>query len=215
MPSTELLRKDAIMLQERAQAFLVESEEDNLAAGKFLLAVREMRRKVKAAFDPIVEAAHAAHKTAVAKRKEYLEPVERAERTVKRSIAAYLEAERRRREEEHRRRVAAEIKAAEDRRLEEAAALEAQGMGHEAEAILEEPAEPVWVEPVEAPAAAKGVSARRDFDFEVVDPDLLPRRYLVPDLKAIRETVKRLGTQAEIPGIRVFTRTSVVARGGR
>lgn len=58
----------------------------------------------------------------------------------------------------------------------------------------------------------KDVSLVEGWDFEIVDPSKLPRQYLVPDIQAIRGVVKALGDKAEIPGVKVFPKTTVVRR---
>lgn len=62
-------------------------------------------------------------------------------------------------------------------------------------------------------AQADNVSVIASWDFEIVDVKLLPREYLIPDEKAIRGVVKSLGGEAAIPGVRVFTKDTVVRRG--
>jgi hypothetical protein len=48
-------------------------------------------------------------------------------------------------------------------------------------------------------------SHREDWDFEIVDESLLERQFLSPDLKKIREAVKKGGLR-ESPGLRIFNR---------
>jgi hypothetical protein len=48
-------------------------------------------------------------------------------------------------------------------------------------------------------------SHREVWDFEIVDESLLERQFLSPDLKKIREAVKKGGLR-ESPGLRIFNR---------
>jgi hypothetical protein len=48
--------------------------------------------------------------------------------------------------------------------------------------------------------------------FEVTDPSQVPREYLMVDEKKIRGVVNSLGTDAKIPGVRVWVEKSVRAR---
>jgi hypothetical protein len=66
--------------------------------------------------------------------------------------------------------------------------------------------------PIPEPAAASGVSMRDVLDFEIVDPAAVPRRYCVPDPTLIREVIRAAGDIVDIPGVRVFRRTSVAVR---
>lgn len=66
--------------------------------------------------------------------------------------------------------------------------------------------------PVPAPAAASGVAVKEVLDFEIVDPAAVPRRYCSPDPAVIREVLRVAGDIVEIPGVRVFKRSSVMVR---
>jgi exonuclease VII large subunit len=48
--------------------------------------------------------------------------------------------------------------------------------------------------------------------FEVTNPELVPREYLMVDEKKIRGVVNSLGTDADIPGVRVWIEKSIRAR---
>lgn len=58
-----------------------------------------------------------------------------------------------------------------------------------------------------------GVTVREVYDWEVVDEALVPREYLTVDASAVGKAV-RAGTR-EIPGLRIFKTTSVIARTAR
>lgn len=55
-----------------------------------------------------------------------------------------------------------------------------------------------------------GTSVR--WEFEIENESLLPREYLCPDLKEIGRVVAEFKDRANIPGVRVFTRTGVSVR---
>lgn len=61
---------------------------------------------------------------------------------------------------------------------------------------------------------AKGISAREEWDFEIVDANAVPREYLMIDEKVIRAMVKARKGQTKIPGVRVFSRKNLAARAG-
>lgn len=54
-----------------------------------------------------------------------------------------------------------------------------------------------------------GVQFAEVTDFEIEDPEALPDTLKVPDTKAVRKMVQALGTEADIPGVRVFRKKQV------
>lgn len=166
----------------------------------------EMRRTVKAylgkvaeVFDPIIKAAHAAHKTAVEQKKRLEAPAVEAERLLNQTLVAYeqeqahlrreaeaaAQRECKRKEAEARAQAAAEVKRlqefAEEERLQHALEAEARGDAVMAERLLEEPLPVVEAPPVVVfmppPAVdvpkADGLSFRDAWRAEVEDLALL------------------------------------------
>nr|WP_320131966.1 hypothetical protein [uncultured Holophaga sp.] len=70
------------------------------------------------------------------------------------------------------------------------------------------------VVPVIAPvkATAAGTSFRKAWKAEVVDADLIPREYLIPDLQLLGQIAREQKELASIPGVRFFAVESI---GGR
>lgn len=208
---------------ERARLLVVDTDASFVEAGELLTAIKALRKEVDDAFDPIVAAAHKAHKIACEQKKRAEAPLLEAERILKGSLAAY-HAEQQRKAREEQLRLEAEARARdEERRIAEAAALEAQGRPEEAERVLDE--EPVLVDaPVVAPPTPKveGVSIREKWTAEVVDkaaliaavaqnPTLQP--LLVPDMQALSRMAGALKGELRIPGVRVRREQVVAARG--
>lgn len=54
-----------------------------------------------------------------------------------------------------------------------------------------------------------GLSLRQSWDGEVVDPAKIPRKYLVPDLKALKAATRTAGGDPGIPGWRARASTTV------
>jgi hypothetical protein len=165
-------------------------------AGEWLRTIKGYLGRVAEVFDPIVDAAHKAHKVAVEQRKGLLTHALDAERTLKARMALYeQEQERKRREAEaaaarerarleaeERERVAAEQKRlqaeAEEKRLAEAVQAEQRGDTETAERLVSAPVDiapvvskPVFVPPIMAPPAPRveGVSFRDEWSAEVTD----------------------------------------------
>lgn len=163
-------KERALSLPERAKNVTVTSPEECLFAEEMLAECRAMELEIHAAFDPIVERAFAAHKSAVAQLKKYIEPIEAGRKAIKGKIAAY-------RNEAERARLQAQMQAqaearriAEERALAEAIQAEADGDIATANAIMEEP---VYVPPVivqrTAPPATRLSAERSTWRAEEVD----------------------------------------------
>lgn len=60
--------------------------------------------------------------------------------------------------------------------------------------------------------APKGITYREQYTFRIVDEKLLPREFLMPDEKKIREYVAQYGQQHPIPGVVVEKTVGVIAR---
>lgn len=228
-PVADKLESEVPAVVQQANAITVTDPASAAKAADFLRTIKTMLGRVADAYDGIVEAAHKAHKTAVAKRKEFTDPLQQAESVIKRRIGDYQMAEERkrreledklRREAEEAARIETErLRAAEEtRRLEEAMALEASGDKVAADEILEAPVvvEQVIAAPViVAPTAPKleGVSGRTTWRYRIINAALIPREYLMPNETMIGGTVRAQKDKTKIPGVEVYPDTSISARG--
>ena len=204
----------ALTIPKEAKALRVVDVVTYARAGEVLVAVKELRRQIDAAFNPIIQKAHETHREALAQKKKAEAPLVEAEGIIKPQIAAYqAEQERIRRAEEA--RIRAELaKAEEEARLQAAIEAEAEGRKEEAEEILEEP---VQVAPVVLPKAMpklEGVSTRKIWKYRIVDESKIPREYMMPDLAKIGGVARSLGDKARIPGVEIYPE-AIVAAGGR
>lgn len=208
------------------------------AAAECLRGVKSYLRRVAEVFDPIISAAHRAHKVAVEQRKRLEVVALDAERALKAGMAEYeretarraeeaaraaeqererLEAEARTQAEIEQQRIRAE---AEERRLDAAIAAEEAGDSAKAERLL---AAPVLV-PVVAPAPvfmaapqasspkAAGIAFRTDWDFEIIDAAAIPRTYLIPDVAKLRGLVRATRGTLAIPGVRIFEKRVTIVK---
>lgn len=132
-----------------------------------------------------------------------MEPLEKADGTIRSKVLVFRqEQERRRREEEERLRKLAQK---EQKRLEKQAIKKG------------EPAPPPIPVPI-IPEQSKSVhgdfgtvSAKKVWDFEVLDEMKIPREFLMVNEKAVRAAVKA-GVR-NIPGVRVFQREELAVKG--
>jgi len=134
--------------------------------------------------------------------KDYVAPLEQADKTLRGKILTYRhEQERiRRAEQEHMQKLLEK----EQKRLEKQA--EKRGMP---------PPPPVVAPVVEAqPKTVRSemgaVSAKKVWDFEIEDADKIPRAFMIPNEKAIRAAVKA-GVRS-LPGVRIFQREGLSVR---
>lgn len=206
-----------------AKALVIHDGGDYQRAGTMLRMVKDYLRKVADLCEPVVAAALAAHRAAVAQRTKLETPAKEAEGILKRAMVGYMEEmDRQQREAQHQAEAKAEaarqllLAAEEERQV--MAAMEAEASGHEerATAILTAPVvlPPVLTPPVVLPPkpTAAGVSFREDWDFEVVEAGMVPREYLSVDLVKIRGVVRAMKGATTIPGIRVFSKKVVASK---
>ena len=206
------LEVKALAVVDRANALVIVDDASCQLAADMLTGIRAIRAEIDATFDPVISAAHKAHKEAVAAKKKHDEPLVRAEGIIKGRIGTYGEQQEAMRRAEEARLSAIAKAEAEKRALEEAAALEAQGDREQAaEVVREAMAAPPPVVTVEAPKI-QGVSTRKAWTYRIVDANAIPREYLMPDEKRIRKVVQAMGESCKIAGIQTYQETVVSAR---
>lgn len=225
----------------QARAIVIADDATFQGAVEFAKLTRAYIAKVEEEIGPLVTAAHASWKLAVAKRDALTAHAVSAKTIVDQRMAAYnaevirqrreaAEAQTRAREQAERAeraRVAAERlrlqREAEERQLAAAMAKEQAGDVQAMEQILSAPPvvepvapRPVFIPPVAAttPALPKaaGVSFRTEWDFEVLDASLIPREYMTVDWVAIRRVCRALKGQTQISGIRAIEKPVTAIR---
>lgn len=111
-------------------------------------------------------------------------------------------------------------KEVDDARMAEAVAAAETGDLEAAERLLEAPIDvptvvprAVFVPPVQITAPqAKGISFTSTWDFEIETEALIPRQYLIPDLKQIGAVVRAGQGRTKIPGVKVIERRTTRTR---
>ena len=133
------LSRDVTDIEFQAESLVIQSDEDYAFAGEFGKMLKKKASQVTTFFKPMKDSAYQAHKAVCDREKAMLTPLRNAEKTVKQVMSAYIaEQERKRREAEEAARRAAE--AERERKIQEAATLEAAGDADGAEAAFEEAA---------------------------------------------------------------------------
>ena len=182
--SEEQIEKEALTLKQRAESMQILTPEDYQSSAEMRKVLKDLDKNIVTFFEPMKQAASAAHKAICAKENEARKPITEADALVsKKRTAYYDEQERIRKEAEAKAQREAEeaAKKERDRLLALAVKAEEKGKDEKAEGLLEQ-AEQVYVEPVfVAPVVAKsiklesggGVSRIKDVEITVVNPLLL------------------------------------------
>lgn len=212
--SPELRQETTVVLAEAKALTVTDAHTYGLAAER-VKGLKSLTKKVSDWFEPLVTAAHRAHKELTSRRGDTLKPIEAECARLTREMSAWKTKEDRKAREEAA-RLAREQQALEQRvQLEVAATLEAQGMAAEAAAVVEQAiAMPAPVVPV-APTApvVEGISYRTTWKHQVIDPALVPREYLVIDESKIAAVVRATKGTLQIPGVRIYPEQSAIVRG--
>ena len=213
MSDTKELETQALSIPAQARAIKIVDAGTYQQAGGILVAIKGLRKQINASYDPIILAAHMAHKTAVAEKKRVENPLVEAEGVIKPGLAAYDSEQEKKRIAEEQRLQAIARKAEEDRKLAEAVALDGAGEKKAADAVM---AEPVYTPPVivaKTTPKVNGVSFTERWIFRIVNPLLIPRDYLMPDTVKIGQYARAMKLAGRIPGVEIYSEKSVSGRG--
>lgn len=216
------------LLVQSANSIKVIDPTTQAQASEHLLAIAAMRKQVSNTFKPMKDAAFRAHRVICEQEAKIDGPLADAERVVKGQIGNFVaeqqriarEAEKKAREAElERARLEAQAES-ERLALEDALVLEAEGNMQAAEAVMANPAPaPIrYVAPAPvAPQVAQvsGVSMREDWDFRIVNENLIPREYLTVNESAIRAMGKITKGKAKIAGVEFYGKQVVSASHGK
>lgn len=219
------LNKEVVSIVDEAKVLIITDSQSYTIAGEFWKSIKELRKKIAATFDHHIKKAHEIHKGLIADKKKDDDPLDDAERIIKRKMADYDQEQKRIRREEQRRLEEEAIKAEEERLLAEAIAVEeaakAAGASQdeaqaEAEQIINQP---VYVPPIVVPKATPkmhgGPVFREIWSAQIVDIRSLCRA--VADGKASPECVMgnmpvlnrmagALKSTLNIPGVKAVSR---------
>ena len=204
------LSRDVTDIEFQAESLVIQSDEDYAFAGEFGKMLKKKASQVTTFFKPMKDSAYQAHKAVCDREKSMLTPLRNAEKTVKQVMSAYIaEQERKRREAEEAARRAAE--AERERKIQEAATLEAAGDADGAEAAVEEAAimddaASYAVVPATTAPKVSGVRTSKDWEIVEIDPKTVPLAVAGIELRpvdqaAVMRLIRASNGQIEIPGI--------------
>ncbi len=212
--------REATEIERRVQALKIDSELSYGAAGDLLKQVKQVQKTIKAYWEPMRLSAKKTYDDVLAKKKEMLDPVDAAEKTIKKKMGAYtMEQERIAREMEAKRRREAEEAAA--KKLEEAVALEEQGDTGPAEYAMAEAevydayAETVNVKPQHQKVT--GITTSKTWKIKSIDSSKVPVTFAGVELRpvdtaAVLRLVKSSKGQITIPGVEIEEDVSMSVR---
>lgn len=226
----------------QASKLTVTDQASLTSAGDLLKGVVALRKKIEDDYAPAIEAAHQAHKAAIAGRNKHVTPLVEIEGLLRTKVGAFQQAERKRVEEEERqRRIAieaeekrvreAQAKAEEEaraRQAEEAFEAACDGEPEVAARIMTEPIEvapiaPVYIPPPAPVAKVAGLSSRETWNAEVVDlhaliqyaatcPKAIAESLLVPNLSTLNAMARNSKAALAVPGVVAKSSTSTTVR---
>lgn len=203
------LGKEVSVIEQNADNTIVATDEDYAAAAELTADIKRMQKKVTDYWEPMRKSTYTAYQDVMAHKKEMLDPLEAAEKTLKKKMGAYtLEKERQRKaaEEEMRRLAQQEV----DKKLDEAAEAEKNGDSNAYEMAMAE-AEVMDVASAtggitsQAPKA-KGVSQSKTWKITKIDSAVVPVNFsgmeLRPvDEKLVLQLIKASKGKIQIPGV--------------
>lgn len=211
---TTAIEAESTALLATVNTLAVSSAPEAEYAGKILREIKAFRARVRQTFEAPIKAAHAAHKAILAARDKHDQAPAEAERIVKGKLSSYTREEDRKREEEEQRRRREAIEQEKRRRVEAATRSALAGEQQKAKEIL---AQPIVTPPIVAPPPTpkiEGVSTRTIWRYRIIGPDLLPRKFLIPDEKALASYARSMREKAvgTVPGVEFYSEQTVAAR---
>jgi hypothetical protein len=220
---TEPKVDQAITWGEKAAAISVADQQSHDLACEWIQAIKELRQRAEDHHRPSIQAAHKAHQEALKALASINDPLDEAEKVLKKKVGAYI-VEQQRVEALARAKAEAEARRqAEEERERELAQAEAEGA--DAEEISAMIAAPLVVAPARVEPAfqqAKGVSVAANWKGEVTSLGALVKAVaenkasiglVMPNETAINQLAKATRGTLVIPGIRFFSES--VVRAGR
>lgn len=204
------------------QAHQLQVSDDSMFAlgAEYLRDIKSLLDEIASKCDPVVKAAHQAHKAAVAQKKELSAELVQADALIRSKLATYV-AEKERKQQALAAAEEAAARAAQEKAAREAAELEAAGERDLAELALAEAVAPL-PPPMVAPAiAAPGVSSRKNWKARVTNmrafvqaalDGKIPMTALQVNETMLNQQARSLEDQLKWPGVEVYNDTRMVVR---
>lgn len=200
-------RKQSQSLYQQATKITVTDPESMRVAIEFGRGVSDLITQITEWFKPLKKKAKAVHTDLCEEEKKALAIPESAQNAVDATIRRYRQAEAEKAQaaadKEKQRLEAQALK----ERAEAARLLQKEGEKKLAREVLAEPVRVAEVEVKAAPKVVSGTRYRTEWHFEIENPALIERRFLVPSDKLIRAEViaKKELAVGKIAGVRVWS----------
>ncbi|MEN6310773.1 MAG: hypothetical protein ABFD80_04465 [Acidobacteriota bacterium] len=202
------VRQKALAIPETARSIEIVDTDSLTRANDFKLDIEAMMKKVKETFDGPIEHAHALHKSLIAQKKKYLDPLEAAQKIIKPKISDYLAEQDRKRMEAQRTATLAEEQARQiaDKASDKAWDLAKKGDFKKANEVVDKATGKVeevlsGAQPIPEKVTVEGFRERTQWSAEVVDVNQIPREYMIPDMPKLNKLAVALKHQFAIPGV--------------
>ncbi len=185
--------EQGLLLVAQAEDLKVVDQASFEAAAEMRKSIKAYLAEVKRITAPVVTAAHAAWKAALAQQQGLEAKALEAEQILNKSLGAYEQAQRA--EADRIKREAEKVRLA----AEQEAKARAKETGAPVEAVV------VFTPPPPPPPKAQGLAFVDTWKWELLDAKLVPCEYHTLDEKKIGGVVRSLKGQAVIPGVRVYS----------
>lgn len=202
------LETTAASFPARASFIIVNSQATLDRANEFMKGVKTYIKAIADMMDPAIKKGKAAVAENIAIKKRLQGPAKEAEIIVKPVITKYLADQ-----DEVRRKAKEEADQAIEKKFEKAREIERLGDKEGAEEIRK--TETAVAETLPSPVKTAGTHLTKYWTWEEEDPgdpNKIPRKYYVLDVLEINRIVREQKGKTNIPGIRVFQRTSSTTR---
>lgn len=214
------IESQALALKAEADGFQITNQESYNLANEFGRRIKQSMKTIDDYCDPVIEAAHKAHKAACDQKKALYAPFEAAKKIIDAKQIAWYRAEQARAEEERRKAEEEARKKAEEEALARAQELQDMGMNEAAEEAI---SQPVVIEKVTVaePVRAGGESFRETWKAEVVDlmslvkavaAGLQPLAYLEANMPTLNKAASMFKGTTQIQGVKIVSDTIIARR---
>ena len=212
------LTDESTRMEQAAQVMTVENDDDYARTGEVIKTIKTMTQTITDFWEPMRSTAYATYKGITDAKKAMLDPLEKAEKTLKSKMSAYI-VDKERRAQEEAERLRALAKAEAEKKMTEA--FEAQQRGDldamdaamaEAEVMSE-----ATIVPQVAETKTAGVSRKKTYTVKVVDAAAVPVEVagvvIRPiDEKALLKLAKATDGQIKVPGVVFETAYEIAVR---
>jgi len=214
------IQNQALALKAEADSFQITNQESYNLANEFGRRIKQGMRTIDAYCDPVIDAAHKAHKAACDQKRALYAPFEAAKIIVDQKQIMWWRAEQERVAEERRKAEDKAHKKAEDERLQQAQELQDAGMTEAAEDALKQPIVTEKVTIAE-PEKAGGESYRETWKAEVMDlmalvkavaQGLQPLAYLEANTATLNRAAAMFKGTLQIQGVKITSGTILARR---